>query len=718
MRKIMITGFTVVLCLIFLAYPTPAEEGMWLLSQLKDLGLDKKGIEIPVSKIYDPGNPSLVQATIDLGGGSAEFVSPDGLILTNHHVAFGAVQRASTGGTDYISNGFLARTLEEEMEGPGYTARVLQSMTDITAKFKKFLKIKDPVKREKAIKSLIKKIEEKEEKAGSDISADVESMFNGKQYFLFVYKRFDDVRVVYVPPKAIGNYGGNIDNWMWPRHTGDFSFMRVYVAPDGTGRKYHKDNVPYKPKHWFKIGVDGLKKGDQTFILGYPGRTTRYRTSAAVKHMLEYQYPSRIKLFDEIIKLNESFHKDSKIAMLKTAGIIKGLNNAMKNYQGNVEGMNRTNFLQHKIDFEKELMAFLKKDENLFKKYGSVLDNIKALYAEKTKTRELDDMLSLALRRLSGAPASTAMWVYNTAKEREKPKKLRDPSFSESDNKRRLRRFQYTFMSYFEPAHKAMLVKTLTMADQLPEGNRIKGFEYILKDKSKTIEQWVDDMFAKTKFKDFKYMESVAYKNVKQLEALGDPFIELAKQVYADRESYRERNRVWDSKIEELRRQYIEALLAWKGKGLYPDANGTIRFSLGRVKGYKPRDAVYYTPFTTLTGVLEKDTGQPPFDVPESLKKLAKARDFGRWVQPELNDVPVAFTHMVDSTGGNSGSPVLNGKGELVGILFDGNYESMTADWEFDPAITRSISVDIRYVMFVTEKVAGANYLLKEMGIK
>ncbi len=716
MKKIII-HLAVMLCLSLFVL---GEEGMWLLNQVKNLNLEKKGFKISASDIYNPNKPCITDAVVLLGGGTSELVSPNGLILTNHHVAFGAVQRASTKGTDFITKGFLAKTPEEEIEAPGYSAQILQEMKDVTHQFTRYKKIKDAVKREKAVDLKIKKMTEKIEKGRSDTNAVIAKMYNGKQYILYVYKRFDDVRVVYVPPAAIGNYGGDIDNWMWPRHTGDFSFMRIYMAPDGTGRKYHRDNIPYKPKYWLKIAKEGLTKGDQTFIMGFPGSTVRYRTSNSVAENLNHYYPMRIKYYKELIELMEKFAKDSPVAKAKVAGLDRGLNNAMKNYQGNIDGMNRTNFVQKKIDFENQLMAFLKKDEKMVEKYGDVLETIKKEYALAAKYREKDNIfrLSLSRRPLSGTIFSTAQKAYNTAREREKPKKQRDPEFSEKDTKRWVDRLHFRYISFYEPADKALLKKLLERADQLPQKLRLKGLDDFLKESNQTLDQFLDEAYKRTKLKDVKVAKSLFSKSVKELEVINDPFINLAKKLYPEVEAYRKRNKKFGATITELRKRYIDALYAWKGANLYPDANRTIRFSYGSVDGYQPRDAVYYEPFTFIKGMLEKDTGKEPFDMPEGVKKLFAKKDFGRWTYPGINDVPIAFTHKVDSTGGNSGSPVMNAKGELVGILFDGNYESMTGDWQYDIDIQRSISVDIRFVLFVTEKLARAQNILEEMGVK
>jgi hypothetical protein len=716
MKKIFIS-LIIMLCISPFVF---GEEGMWQLSQVKNLELEKKGFESNLADIYIPGKPCLAQAIVNLGGGTAGIVSPNGLILTNHHVAFGAVQRASTQGTDYITNGFLAQTLADEIEAPGYSARILEEIKDVTSEFARCEKIKDPTEREKAVDLKIKEMTTNIEKGKKDISADIGKMYNGKQYILFIYKRYDDVRVVYVPPASVGNYGGEIDNWMWPRHTGDFSFMRIYMAPDGTGRPYDKTNVPYKSKYWLKIAQDSLKDGDQTFVLGYPGRTTRYRTSSDVADSLNHVYPLRIKYFKEVIDILEGFEKDSQVAKAKVAGMKKGLYNTMKNYQGNVDGMTRSNFIQQKIDFENQLMAFLKSDDKLYKKYGNVLEKIKGQYASIAKYEPLADVYRLILARLplNGTALSTAQRAYYTAVQRSKPVKLQDPRFSEKDTIRWVDRLQFSYMSYYEPAEKALLKKWLKWANELPTEFRLKGLDEVLKSTGKTIDQWVDDAYKNSKLDDVAYAKSLFNKSLKELDAMNDPFIDLAKRLYPVEDAFREKDREDNAVLEELRKNFIDALYAWKGSNLYPDANGTIRFSYGAVKGYSPRDAVYYEPFTTIKGILEKETGLEPFDVPPGLKELYAKKDFGRWKHPGMGDVTVAFTHTVDSTGGNSGSPVMNTKGEVVGILFDGNYEAMTCDWQYDIDIQRTISVDIRYVMFITEKLAKAGVVLKELGLE
>ncbi len=691
---------------------------MWLLTQLKQLELQKQGLKIDLKKIYDPDKPCIVDAIVLLGGGTSEFISKEGLMLTNHHVAFGSVQRASTEGTDYLTNGFLAKSKGEEIQAPGLTAQVIKEMRDVTDEVLAAANgISDPIEKDKAINTKIQQITDELEKDHEDINAQIASMYNGKQYVLFVYQRFEDVRIVYIPPESIGNYGGDIDNWMWPRHTGDFSFMRVYMSPEGKGAKYSEENIPYKPEYWLKISEDHLKDGDLTFTLGYPGFTTRYRTSNSVRWNLTYNYPETVKRFKEIIDILNKVSQYDPEGRMKVAGLDQGLNNTMKNYQGKIEGMTKTNFLEKKMHFEKKLMAHINSKPELKDKYGHILSDIENQYAKLKGTKTEGDFIQ-RIQGLSGTILGIASQVYGFAREREKPENERDPNFSERDVERIAERLRYQYMSYHEPADKALFVKALNDAKTVDIDKQITCLDYIIRNDDRSIEQFAEESYKVTKLKDVEFAQSLFSKSSKELEELNDPFINLVKDSYNLSETVNDGYENFGIAITDLRKQYIDALYAWKGKSIYPDANRSIRFSYGPVAGYKPADAVWYEPFTTLKGVIDKNTGEEPFDMPAELETLYQNKNFGQWMDPVLKDIPVAFTHIVDQTGGSSGSPVLNAKGELIGISFDGNYEAMTSDWQYDNDIQRAISVDIRYVLFITEKLSGADHILEELGVK
>jgi hypothetical protein len=694
-----------------------AQEGMWLFSQINQLDLTKKGLQIPVSEVYSKDKPSVSDAIVQLGGGTASFVSKDGLLITNHHVAYTAIQRTSSVNSDYLTNGFLATKRSDEIKAPGYRARLLLEMKDVTTEILNVSKgISDPAEANKKINDAISKMTEAISKGKTDIEASVSQMYNGRQYVLYVHKVFKDIRIVYAPPSSIGNYGGETDNWMWPRHTGDFSFFRVYCAPDGTGKEYAADNVPYHPKVWLKVAKDFLKDGDFNFIIGYPGQTTRYRSSTSVYFNEHYNYPFTIKNFQEIIDLCDQLTKGNREGQIKEANLVKGLANTLKNYQGKLDGMKKTRFYEKKLAFEKEFVNWANSKPETKAKYADILEKEKAEYKLIEGTKLRDEVFG-NFQGLAGTPINVAQQVIYFAQQRDKPEAERDPNYSDEAINQAADGLQFSYANYFEPVDKALMVRTLNMAKELPKDQRITGLEYVFSS-AKPVDQFVDEAYKSTKLTDLNYVKTLFRMSTKELQALNDPFINMAYSIDPMAIEIQEAAGKFNVNVTAVRKIYLDGLFEWKGAGMYPDANGTKRFTWGKIKGYKPADAVWYYPFTTLEGVVDKNTGVEPFNAPDALVNLYNKKDFGRWVNPAIKDVPVAFLNQCDITGGNSGSPVMNAKGEICGLAFDGNYESMISDWQYDEALQRCINVDIHYVLFITEKIGKAGFILEEMGVK
>jgi hypothetical protein len=682
-----------------------ANEGMWLMSQIKDLDLANKGYIIPAEQIYDESNQSLHNAIVWLGGCSASFVSPKGLVLTNHHCAFGALQKASArDGKDYINNGFLAMNSTQELPAPGQYAYVLQSIEDVSKDiFKAARKASDLSQKELLINKRIREIEEETENNRADIYCSVVKLFEGREYRKYVYTKYQDVRIVYAPPESIGKYGGDIDNWMWPRHTGDFTFYRVYQGPDSLPASYSEENIPLHVESWLKVSTEDLSDGDPAFILGFPGSTTRYRTSADIAYTIKYTYEPKIAQYQDLLKIITELYKKDPQAKISLSSVDAGLNNFMKKYQGNLEGFEKTNFLQAHQEEEIALTAYINSDNKLKKRYAHLLPEINKMLKEKESYNEFDKILN-AFGYYSGTLYNFAEYAYEIARERDKPEADREPDFSEKRIKEYVERIPYRFYSYYEPYDQEALIYAINK-------NLSASKKYYM-DLPQNPRSWVQDAYKKTKLHDPEFVKRLFSMSASRIENIDDPIIKLAISLYAPKFEQKERNKIWSAKMYELREQYIELLGSYTRKPQYPDASGTIRFTYGNVEGYSPRDAVYYKPFTTLSGVKDKNTGVEPFNMP---KKLAEIQDYGKWIDPELQDVPCCFLLTTDITNGNSGSSIMNRNGELIGLAFDGNYEAMTSDWLFQPEIQRTIGVDIRYILFITEQFAGGKWIVDEM---
>jgi hypothetical protein len=725
MRQRLITVALAALC-VLPASPSLADEGMWLPGQIPELSptLKAMGMRLEPREIWDPTTDTgLASATPWLGGCSSSFVSPEGLIITNHHCAFSALQVNSTPEHDYITNGFLAAKRSDELPYPAGRVTVLKGYEDVTKAVTSSLGPgMGPLARARAIELREKELVAACEKDG--LRCRVAEMYGGGSYYLFRQLELRDVRLVYAPVRSIGEYGGEVDNWVWPRHTGDYSFLRAYVGPDGKPADYSPDNVPYRPDRWLSLAKEPLKDGDFTFILGYPGRTMRYRIAASVAEDTGLYYPERIGLLKDLIAILEQASRRDRATEIKLASQLKGLYNSVKNNEGMLQGLIGSDLAGRKRTEEARLTAWIDADPVREAKYGAVLPAMEKALAARSATRQRDFLLGWLPIPRSSSLLSAAVMIERWSYEREKPDLERKIGYQARDERALRQRLASMQRNLDLPSERQVLAYLLDRAARLPADQRITAVDGALAATGETgaaaISALLDRLYAGTRLADETARLAMFGMDHKALMAAGDPMIAFAAALRTDAEAEELVSDEFDGRMVALVPVHIDALADWRHAPLYPDANSTLRFTYGSVKGYSPRDAVFYLPFTTLRGVIEKNTGAFPFNCPPSLLGAATlgVGRFGPYVDPILHDVPVDFLTTNDITGGNSGSPVMNGKGELVGLAFDGNYEAIDSDFQFNPPLSRTIAVDIRYVLWCMDFVDKAHTLMREMGVE
>lgn len=711
--------FAVLLSALLLAASTVhAEEGMWLLDQLEALewqSLEKKGMALSPDEVRELRH-AIVYISTGSSSGSGGIVSPMGLILTNHHVANAAIQRVSTPEANYLENGFLADGTAGELPVNGYLARIVREMDDVTGRV--YAGVEDGMDesvRDSIVTANADAIEGEDAGAGRDVS--VVSLFSGMKYYRVVTETYRDVRLVYAPPSSIGNYGGDIDNWMWPRHTGDFTFLRIYTAPDGSPAEYSADNVPMRTDRFMRMSDGDLDAGDFTFIMGFPGSTFRYRTSNSVGFHQEVRHPWLIEMYGELIELGEAAIAADPDNAIKLADVLASLNNTRKNSQGSLEGFRKLGLLEKKLAMEAEFMEWVDSDPETKERYGSILSDIAAEYDSlDTIDAQRRWMTMLSFVDLPGVVKDALLY----ARDKAKPEDERSPAWSEARMKRRMQQLEIQGQQWVPLMDRMVLKAAFNRLADMPEGQAVPFVAAVVGDRTgaervAAIDAWVDRLFDKSAIQTFDDAVALFEKSLDELEDMDDPMIRFAADWDAVNAPNARKLGAFGQAVTRLRGEYARALFAWKGENLYPDANSTLRFTWGTIEGYQPADAVTYAPQTTLGGTVAKYSGSDPFDMPEKLRRLYAESDVEGYVDPELGDVPVNFTHTTDITGGNSGSPVMNGKGEVIGVAFDGNYESITADYQFELRLNRTISVDSRYILFIVDKLAGSKRLMEEL---
>ena len=708
--------------------PLAADEGMWMPQQIPDLAPRLRELGFTGDpKIWADLTGFPMNAVVSLGGCSASFISPDGLIATNHHCVQGSLQFNSTPEKNLIVDGFLARTREEELSnGPGSRVWVTVAVNEVTDAITG--KIDPKLSDRKRYDVIERRIKERTAACEKDgLRCRIASFFEGYRYYEIAQLEINDVRLVYAPPQGIGNYGGETDNWQWPRHTGDFSFYRAYVGKDGKPAAFSKENVPYKPKHYLKVSPKGASPGELIFVAGYPGRTQRHETFAEVKERTEWALPRYVRRNKEMIAILEETTKSDKALAIKAEPRMRGLLNGMKKNEGVLAGLVSGGILARKEAKQKALDTWIAADPERQKAYGPALAGIAEMQAESEKTRERDAVLGGIYG--NSALLSTANQLYRLSLERPKKDLDRDPTFQERNWARAKEGFERMQRSYDHRLDRPMLRYALLEAAALPADQRIAPIDTLVSlapgmskdDAAKKVDAYLDTLYAGTKLGEKDFRLSLFDKSTKEIVDTKDEAVKLAVALHPMAEANREREKANDGKRSRLRPEYMKALLAQSGGLVAPDANSTLRVTFGRVQGVEPRDGMLYLPQTKLAGVVEKHTGEGEFDAPDRLLAAEKALRAGKktpYFDEKLGDVPVDFMSDVDTTGGNSGSAVLNSQGELVGLLFDGTYETVASDFLFDTVKTRSIQVDTRYLLWVWDAVEGAKNLLEEVGIR
>ena len=720
--------FSRVLCTVFFASgigmsaPVLAKEGMFTPEQLPEISTDlrRAGLKIPARKLTDL-TAFPMGAIVSLGGCSASFVSDQGLVITNHHCARGSIQFNSSEENNYLENGFLAKGLGDELPAaPGSRVYVTEQVSDVTEQvLRGVVDTMSGEERYKAIETNRKKLlAECEQAAG--YRCQVSSFFGGAQYKLNKRLEIKDVRLVYAPADAIGRYGGDIDNWLWPRHTGDFAFYRAYVSPQGESADFAEENVPFVPKHSLKVSAKGVQEGDFVMVAGYPGSTSRYARLAQVENVFNWTYPTWIKFVDDWIASIEKASAEGSDARIKYESRLAGLNNFHKNLGGQISGAERVGLVERRAEREAALNEWIagSDDTQGFAQAIASLD-------ELSKESALANRQNYWYRNVKRPQLlSSAIRLYRLSKENQKPDAEREQGFQERD------------MTFFEEGLKAIERRYDPVVDKAewmvflqgylaqPEQQRVPIFDKTMGIDSQISEaqlsEKLDVFYSGTSLNEVETRLALMQATPEQLEASEDPFMRLAVALYEQDIAQENASKDRQGRFAQLQPKYMRAIIAWQkaqGFAAYPDANSNLRVTYGNVMGGAPKDGLRYTAFTSLEGIVEKDTGVAPFNSPQSQLDLIESQSYGDYKLKSLSSVPVNFMSDLDITGGNSGSATLNGRGELIGLVFDGTIESVNSDWDFDADITRAIHVDSRYMLWVMEKIDGAQSVIDEMDI-
>lgn len=698
---------TIIILSLLFVISAKADEGMWMLPTIGNRmqKMQELGLRMSQEEIYNTQQKSLKDAIVIFGGGcTGVAVSPNGLIFTNHHCGYNVIQQHSTVAHNYLKDGFTAQELSDEIPSPGLSVTFLVSVENVTEKINPQIEGLNEKERYKAIDSISNLIE-KEAKGNTHYITTVKSFYAGNEFYLFVYEKFTDVRFVFAPPSAIGKYGGDTDNWMYPRHTGDFSVFRVYGTPDGKPAGYSAKNVPYRPKHFVPISNQGYNNGDFAMILGNPGHTERYATSYAITDRVENGNSARIEMRGVKQNVWKKYMRQDEAINIAYADKYAGSSNYWKNSIGMNKAIKKLNVIQDKEYEQNAFTQWLDKDTNRKKTYGKVLDTLKKNYAIINQNNHSRYYLLESLLRGVELPS------------------IANKTLKTIQNGKEITAEQLTdfYKDYYPTVDKATFIALLEAYKQSVTTDALPSIYQTIDKKYKgNYTKYADDLFRKSVFVSQEKLKKALKKKKYKFEK--DPAISFYNSVLEKMESfYTNEFETAYQNIIEARRIYEKGLKEWKtsqSQSMYPDANFTMRLTYGNVGGYYPADAVTYNYYTTTQGILEKeDPNNPEFIIPQKLKSSILTKDFGRYADKKTGKMLVNFITNNDITGGNSGSPVFNGKGELIGLAFDGNWEAMSGDIIFDPALQRCINVDIRYVLYCIDKIGNGKRIIDELTI-
>ena len=707
---------TIILLTVLAGLSARADEGMWLPSLISQriTDMQEKGFRLNAEDIYSINEASLKDAVVLFGRGcTGELISPEGLLLTNHHCGYSQIQQHSSVEHDYLKDGFWAMSREEELPNKGLSVSFLERMEDVT---ELILKGYEPgmseSERVAIVKENSKALIEQVKKEGKGFRATVEALYYGNQYFLFVYRQYDDVRLVGAPPSSIGKFGGDTDNWMWPRHTGDFSMFRIYADKDNNPAPYSEDNVPYRPKKYFRISTAGVQEGDFTFIYGFPGRTQEYIHSEGVRYIEETGDPHKIHLRTLRLDIMSKYQSQSQKVRIQYSSKHANVANAWKKWQGEAKGIRKMNTVKVKQEFEQAFDRWAKGGE-----FDGVIGRLEGIYKELEPYQFATDYYSETVRAIEIANFASSLYAtYKIDKE------TGEVTF---DDRKAADLVEAFYKDWYLPIDKECFAALMTEFDRnVPADFKCEYFTEQMR-KYGTAEKWADAFFSKTMFTDKakveKFLKTQKSTAKSRKALLKDPATEFAAEF--SRWYTSEIKPVTDRLNQDLQlayRDYMRGQMVYcrtqrVPKAFYPDANLTLRVAYGHIKGYQPADATYYLPSSTIKGIMEKDNPDIfDYNIPQRLRDIYAAKDYGCWADAS-GEVPVCFIATNHTTGGNSGSPVINADGDLIGLNFDRVWEGTMSDIVFDPEICRNISLDVRYVLFIIDMVADADHLIDEM---